>query len=249
MTGIVTVSLLAQAPSSVTNTVNQIVERTIETVVPSNTGNTVQTVKETTVVVKEDDLVTESISKSLGMTARVYQDIATSSQVVGLAIPLGPNTIVTDSSIVSGDHLIHVGNNLGVYTVSKTVPEIGIAVLVPKSASSTLAATFRVGDTTSLKLGQSAIGITSVTQEKVAIGSVSARYTLSDVGTGQTKLSVRAIETNLSNTFVPGTPLINIFGDVIGISTAVSQLSGKGVFVAMSDITNLLKSASSTPSN
>src|SRR3990167_10920392 len=66
-TGIVTVSLMDQAPPSITRTINQIVERTVEKVVPAavpaSQGAAAATViKETTVVVKNDDLVAQSIA-------------------------------------------------------------------------------------------------------------------------------------------------------------------------------------------
>ena len=68
-TGIVTVSLMDQAPPSVTRTINQIVERTVEKVVPAAVTSASQgaaaamVTKETTVVVKNDDLVAQSIAK------------------------------------------------------------------------------------------------------------------------------------------------------------------------------------------
>src|SRR3989338_8958132 len=59
-TGIVTVSLMDQAPEGVTRIINQIVERTVETVAPTQ-GAAVATT-ETTVVVKQDELVPQSIA-------------------------------------------------------------------------------------------------------------------------------------------------------------------------------------------
>src|SRR3989344_3153329 len=64
-TGIVTVSLVNQAPPGITQTVNRIVERTVERVVPDvklTQGAAVVTT-EKTVVVKEDDLIAEAIGK------------------------------------------------------------------------------------------------------------------------------------------------------------------------------------------
>ena len=60
-TGIVTVSLMDQAPAGVTKVVNQIVEHTIEKVVPSTQGAAAVTT-EKTVVVKDDDLAAQSIA-------------------------------------------------------------------------------------------------------------------------------------------------------------------------------------------
>ena len=56
VTGIVTVTLLGQAPPGVTKTINQIVERTVQTVVPATQGAAATTVTQKTVVVKDDDL-------------------------------------------------------------------------------------------------------------------------------------------------------------------------------------------------
>ena len=65
-TGIVTVTLLDQAPPAVTQTINRIVERTVERVVPASPSgpSVITTVKETTIVVKEEDLITESIDRN-----------------------------------------------------------------------------------------------------------------------------------------------------------------------------------------
>src|SRR6185295_199578 len=60
VTGIVSVSLMDQAPASVTRTINQIVEHTVEKVVPTTQG--AATITEKTVVVKDDDLAAQSIA-------------------------------------------------------------------------------------------------------------------------------------------------------------------------------------------
>ena len=62
-TGIVTVSLMDQAPPAIAQTVNRIVERTVEKVVslPSQTAAAVTTEK--TVVIKESDLISDAVAK------------------------------------------------------------------------------------------------------------------------------------------------------------------------------------------
>jgi len=250
-TGIVTVSLLAAVPTGVTQTINQVVERTIQTIVPTNIATSVTT-KETTVVVKEDDLITASISASLGKTGRVFAGVATTTPIVGLAAQIGPALFVTDSSIVDKDHLVIVGGIMAVYTVSQQFPDIGIAFLVPKDPNTKLGAPFRIGDVGAIKLGATTIALVSVTQERVVIGAVSSRTTSTDVVPvkGVSAISVRNIDTNINANLVSGTPLVNIFGDLVGISTSVSQASGgNGSFIAASDLVTLLSSsrASSTP--
>ena len=245
-TGIVTVSLLAQAPPAVTNTVNQIVERTVETVLPATDSKPSTTIKETTVVVKEEDLITKSISESFGKTVRVYSGVATSSSVVGLAA-LTPLGVIADSSVVDGEHLVMVGGVSAVYSVQAEYPEIGVALLVPKDSKETLKGGFLIGATDSLKLGQTAIGLLSVTNERVQIGAVSSRSPLADVAKkDKSVVGVRTVDTNIAGALVAGTPLVNIFGDFIGIST---YMTPTGSFVSASDIALLLAApaATSTP--
>ncbi|MES2014832.1 MAG: hypothetical protein V4437_03440 [Patescibacteria group bacterium] len=249
-TGIVTVTLLAQAPPAVTQTINQVVERTIETIVPDSTKPV--STKETTVVVKEDDLITDSISKSLGRTGRVFSGVATTTSVVGLAAQIGPAMLITDSSIVDKDHLVSIGGVSAVFTVSQRFPDIGIAILIPKDSGTVLGAPFQVGNVSALKLGATTVALVSVTQERVAIGAVASRTNSTDVvpQKGAVPVAVHNIDTNITASLVPGTPLVNIFGDLVGISTSVSELSGgNGTFIATSDILSVLSAshASSTP--
>lgn len=239
-TGIVTVSLLAQAPPAVTNTVNQVVERTIETIVPADSGGKTTTVKETTVVVKEDDLITASIAQSFGKTGRVHQNTASTSPVSGLAAEIGNGLILTDASLVDKDHLVSFSNGEAVFSVVQKFPTLGVAVLGPKDASSTPpGAPYRVGDANALKLGQTVIALVSVTSERVSIGAVASKSALADVGK-ENKVSVRTIDTNITADIIPGTPLMNIFGDLVGVYTGASALNGRGSFVAASDIGAIL---------
>jgi S1-C subfamily serine protease len=104
-TGIVTVSLIDQAPASVTKTVNRIVERTIEKVVPAETQSASVVTKET-VVVKADDLVVEALEKNAGSVARIQKILGEgeTAKKVFAALALIINKegmIVTDSSVLS----------------------------------------------------------------------------------------------------------------------------------------------------
>jgi len=250
-TGIVTVTLLAQAPPAVTQTVNRIVERTVETVVPKDSGPTQVITKETTIIVKEDDLITDSVAKSLGKTGRVFSGTSTSSPVSALATQIAPGALVTDANFVDKEHLVQIGNTTDLFVVSKRFPEIGIAVLTPKATSTQLTNSFKVGDTNSVKLGQTVVALVSVANERVSIGSVAARFVFADIQTEEKKIvSVKAIDTNIATALVPGTPLVNINGDLLGISTSLSKAnSGLGAFISASDIAELLAAprATSTP--
>lgn len=231
-TGIVTVSLLAQAPSAVTQTVNQIIERTVQTVVP-DTGTQIIT-KETTVVVKEDDLVTKSVADSLSRIGRIHANAATSSPVIAVGSITGSGLLVTDSSAVSGTHAVTFDGDMFLYEVSNTMSEIGIAYLTATGTAPTRSA-FKIADAGSLRLGQTVIGLFGEKEDRIGMTTVSGLAALATVKVGESSISVRAVATTLGAP-MPGTPLITIFGDLVGISTSVSRASDRDSFVAMSDI-------------
>lgn len=235
-TGIVTVALLAQAPPAVTQTVNHVIQRTVETVAPS-TGVTT-TVKETTVVVKEDELLSSSISNAFGKLGVVHETEATSSPVIALGIPIGL-LLLTDAAIVTDVHAVEIGGATLFYKVEKKISEVGVVVL--KLVDGKAPAGFRVGDTGQMKLGQSVIVIPSASGARVGIGAITARYTIGRVGEGEEEVIIRAIDTNIGGKIASGAPLLNAFGDVVGISTMLSQgpAGGIGTFVSISDLSAL----------
>lgn len=250
-TGIVTVSLLAQAPPAVTQTVNRVIERTIETVVPAEGQQASVVTKETTVVVKEDDLITQSIQDSFEKIARIHEGTSTSSPIVALGAIIGNGTIVTDRTFVSDEHAVVVADGTYRFTVSATVPEAGIAILTATGTAPSAGA-FKSVDAGSLKLGQTVIGIYGARSDRVAMSVLAGTGTLAKVGTGEDVASVRGLDTTIDATLTPGAPLVTIFGELVGVSTPVSRADGKGSFIAYSDIAAILsksaeESATTTP--
>lgn len=242
-TGIVTVSLLAQTPPAITQTINRVVERTVETVVPSENQSASVVTKETTVVVKEDDLITESIDNGFGQIVRIHEGVATTSTIVALGAVTGNGTIITDLSRAEEEHAVSFGGEHYQYIVSATIPELGIAFLTATGTAPTIPA-FKGVDASSLKLGQTTIALYGASSERVATGIVSAVSELETVVVGEGEVSTHVVETTLSETITPGTPLITIFGELVGISTYVSREDGKGSFVAFGDVTAVLDARS-----
>lgn len=247
-TGIVTVSLLAQAPPAITQTVNRVIERTVETVVPSENQTASVITKETTVVVKEDDLITKSISDSFGKIARIYEGTATSTPILALGAVVGNGTIITDLAMVSGEHAVSIGGNTYRYVVTDKIPDISIAILTATGTAPTISA-FKIADRASIKLGQTLIGLYGARSDRVAMNTLAGSSELAKVGKGDTALAVTALHTTADTTLTPGTPLVTIFGELAGISTAQSRLESRGTFVAYSDIVAILDQAASTASS
>jgi hypothetical protein len=242
-TGIVTVSLLAQTPPAITQTINRVVERTVETVVPSQNQSASVVTKETTVVVKEDDVIAQSISNGFGGVARIYEGIATSSPIIALGAVTGNGTIVTDLSQVSKEHTVSVNGEFYRYVVSAKIPELGIAFMVATGTAPTVAA-FKGVDVSSIKLGQTMIGLYGARSNRVAMSVASSVADLKEVKAGDEAIQAHVIETTITETITAGTPLINIFGDLVGISTGVSRTDGKGSFISFGDVTAILNASS-----
>ncbi len=240
-TGIVTVSLLAQAPPAVPQTINHIIQRTVETVAPSTITSetpTTETVKETTVIVKEDELLSNTITASFAKLGIVHGGVGTSTPVVALGIPVG-NMLITDSTAASDTHTVEFGDSILTYKFETKFAEVGIAVL--RLTEGKAPTGFRIADTGQTKLGQSVVVLPSASGSRVGIGAITARYTLGRIGDDADETSIRAIETNIGSKPLVGAPLLNAFGDLLGVSSAVSQGSagGAGTYVALSDLAPL----------
>ena len=106
-TGIITVSLLQQAPPIVTGAINNVIERTIEKVVPADDSAP----KVQTIVIKEDDLITEALSAGFEETGGIFShtdatvDAPASDTLTSLGVLVDANgTFVTTGNYSPGAH-------------------------------------------------------------------------------------------------------------------------------------------------
>jgi len=105
-TGIMTTSLLQEAPLEVTRNINRIVEKTIETVtIP---GVTTPGQKEiTTVIVKEEDMIVSSIDKNIKSIVRINEK----DSVTGLISFYGLGLVINKDGIIAADRKVTtIGN-------------------------------------------------------------------------------------------------------------------------------------------
>ena len=281
-TGIVTVTLLDQAPPAVTQTINRIVERTIERVVPASPSSPsiITTEKETTIVVKEEDLITESIERNKQYLVRLVRasDVVVETEipliegeegevdqnqsineisVIGLGIIVrADGLLVTDRSIVSEEKdlkgITENGSilNVTVVSVDNTSPVALLQLEIPEGQ--TFAGVQFIGGD-SLKLGQTVIALSGEERTNVAIGIVSDLVyqdilISSPEGSeeeNKTMTVLKNINTTITASVIAGGPLLNIFGEVIGIRITDTQ-KGEGLYVPVhfilshiSEVTNL----------
>ncbi len=96
-TGITTVTLMQQAPSSVTVPINRIVQQTVEKIVPVE-GKT------QTVIIKEEDLIVDAIEKSQPAVVSITKEV-TDVDGKDIEVSAGRGIVVSDKGIVVADKM------------------------------------------------------------------------------------------------------------------------------------------------
>ncbi len=209
-TGIVTVSLIEEAPADVTRVVQRVVERTVEQVTPETQQATIIT-KEKTIIVKEADLIAAAIAENKGKIVSLVRSDSQTFVSLGVFIEKNGLLAVGASELLDG----------GLYSIDLGGEEL-VPVEVIYEGGARDVALLEAGEgvrlgvekitpsETSIQLGQTVvafIGGGSITQGIVT--------ELSEGGSIGTSIS--------SDKIAPGAPLINVDGEVVGISTGASR--------------------------
>lgn len=227
-TGIVTVSLMDQAPPAIAQTVNRVIERTVEAVAPVATGQAAATVvtQEKTVVVKESDLISQAVTKITPSIVRVYASSDADAPFLGLGMVLDTKgTVVADSSSLGDTADVYMqlldGTKVRAYVRGRD-KDTGFAFLVATSTGTTTPAWHPATVASDhAVLGQTVVSLSGKAIPRIAQGLVTALPTDS------------TIDTSISpDTIFGGSPLIDTDGDLIGVSTGVSRASSQSAFLS-----------------
>lgn len=260
-TGIVTVSLLDQAPPAVTRTINRVVERTVERVVPDTSRQSAAvTTKEVTVVVKEEDLITASIEKNAKSMVRLYTVAADEAARVFLGLGILVNKeglIATDASLVVDKASYAIVTSDGksfTATVILQSNDIALLRVAKDKDDKTTFAPVSFAGTDSLKLGQTVIALGGGERAQIAMGVIAGLIeesaTSSETATSSPKAALALIDTTISSkAVIAGSPLINIFGEVIGLNTVTSRKTSSGAFTPTQNLPGLAEEAMKTKEN
>lgn len=215
-TGIVTVSLINQAPPGVTRTINQIVERTVEKVVPQATQGAAAVTTEKTVVVKEDDLTAQSIASVqkgiIRITARGGDQLIARGIIIdkkGMA--LTDRGALVSSGYETFDAILRSGERVPL-TVRPASTTTSIAIADVAVGTSTGFAPATLVDISKLQLGQSVIRIGGKGGDTIGVGVIASLPARHGEGVSDT------IEASIASA-TPGSVLLTLFGEVIGIAT------------------------------
>lgn len=227
-TGIVTVSLVNQAPPGVTRTINQIVEHTVEKVVPATEGVGValgrtQTVTEKTVVVKDDDLAAQSIAKMQKSLVRIVSRGGVLLLSRGVIVTAQGTAFADQDALLNSDYrqfdaILADGKR---YPASLRPAAKGQALAVIDIAvgTSTGFVPAPLADISKVQLGQSVIRIGGGGADTVSTGVVAS---LQDAHPGLIESSVSSV--------TPGSLLMTLFGEVVGITTGQARATGPSFY-------------------
>jgi len=245
-TGIVTVTLVDQAPPAVTQTINRVVERTVEQVVTEEGqvagAGTETVIKEVQVVVKESNLITDAVSKVGKSVVRIYtlgEQSEDSSDMRGSFLSLGL-VISREGFVATESSLVAPGVSYVVETADGSLFEariknkssnrpIAILEINKDSAGDVVFPPVAFSDTPSLQLGESVLTLSGKSRTIVVTGIVSDLVLVtSESGEGE---YVSGIKTNIDDDSVLfGAPLVDLFGEVIGFYTKDSGGEEKAIY-------------------
>ncbi len=236
---IIGVAMLEEAPPVIAQTVNRVVERTVERVVPSGQPAAVNTVTEKTVIVKESDAIAQAVTAANASIVRLYtggkdaegKDI---DVFLGLGIVFKDDgTILTDSATLPAGSIFvaRADGQRATATRAQSDEATGLALL--QAATTTVDgqplswSPVKVAHSDSA-LGKSVVAISGKISTRIGDGIVTA------LPEGDSKLFV---ETNIPTGAIAfGSPLINSDGELEGISTSVSRAQAENSFLASAAI-------------
>ena len=232
-TGIVTVALMDQAPPGVTQTINRVVEKTIEKVVQAPNQAAAVITKET-IVIKTDDLVVGAVeknSKSLVLIESIGDGGARSVEGFGLTIS-SKGIIVASKQIISGTETYEGKFSDGVTLALDVIGDsgdLGVIFLMPKKDIGKDAdpkksfAISVIGNSDALKLGQAIVSIggeRSIVVQSGIVSSLPHKTITKETDGKKEEVSVlTGIETDIKGYKTLGSILVNLSGEVVGFFT------------------------------
>ena len=227
-TGIVTVVLLEQAPLEVTQTINRVVERTIERVVtaPSDT-------KVREVITNPEDLIVKAVSSASPSLVRIVRTqgldpVASSTAVTarlyrGAGFVVAPEGFIVASSRTTeaeeGQTFAYAAvfkdGTLLPLTQVKTFSTEGVTVFQPAVKNSLKNGIGLARSASSLSLGRTVIvPALGPDTDSIGLGVVSAV-------SGGSASSTPRLETSISgNAVIVGAPIIDTAGVLVGMQTS-----------------------------
>lgn len=231
-TGIVTVSLMGQAPPAIAQTVNRVIERTVEKVIPAGQTAAVVT-QQKTIVIKESDLIAQAVDRVSPSLVRLYTTNASGTAIFlgfGVVLDASGALAADGSALESGDATAELSDGSHVHaSVSSRDASSGIAYLQAGTTTTEGKAVHWspiVVSTAHPVLGETVVALSGRTVPRIAAGIITALFPAKGEGP-------QAIDTDISaDSIVSGSPLVDTDGSLIGVSTGTARASSPSGFVS-----------------
>jgi len=230
-TGIVTVTLVNQAPQPITHTISKVVEKLVPKEVPIKEKTVIFSNEENLVkVIKEASLAVVSV---MAATAKDLTATTTNEEVGKKPMPAGSGFFVSKDGIVLTNRHI-VGDEELKYIVTTSDGNIFPATVISRSSSQDIAILkaegnnfnfIPLGDSKNINVGQTAValgGDSGEFQNTVSVGVVSGLNKIAAAvgAVSQTEDLVALIQIDaVTNPGNSGGPLVDLNGRAIGINT------------------------------
>ncbi|MBI5140434.1 MAG: trypsin-like peptidase domain-containing protein [Candidatus Vogelbacteria bacterium] len=241
-TGIITVTLLDQSPPGITQTINRVVERTIERVTPGKTE-----IKETKVLLTEEDILKDIVVAVKPSLARIFlnSELVSAETVTPITADIGSPVEINNQAALPFARIAardEVGTGFivsaeGLVVTSSSVPldpSVEYLVFVNKKEYSAKVVTsdrdagfsllkidnkdntkflLVAFDSAPIYLGQTVFALgNNLDRTTAAIGIVNSVSDSTELSLGSYKTTIKSDDTNI------GGPLLNSGGRVIGIN-------------------------------
>ncbi len=224
-TAVMTVTLLSEAPPTVTQTVNRIVERTVETAAqaPLPTIPGIAAPAKETIIIRDEDLLSAAIRADAGRRVLIYKGATTTAPIAtGTFLPDKRAVVTATGAALPKEATIEFANGT---TVEASLSRPGATLTIYGFSDTAALPSATIPDliaSAGLNQGQTLVALT---REGAAVSGIIAIVDES---------GIRANVTGVP----PGAAAVNISGDIIGIATAVP-----GVFAPADRINTLLSEA------
>ena len=221
---IMTYSLLSEAPATITQTINRVVERTIETVVPADNKKPEVVTREVTVVVKEEDLVIDAIKKNESSLVRI-EEVTSGiiSRFTAFGIILHKSGLIatskTDfSSRAKFEAVLSDNTKVTLQKIATSTPNFSFFRVENGGGREFSGAV--LGDSNSLQLGQTIISIKGIERNTVSIGRISGFSASSPNSATASSSKYSLIETDVASGEI-GSPALNLNGELMGVGNGL----------------------------
>jgi hypothetical protein len=226
-TGITVVSLMQQSPEPVTQTINRVIERTVETVTQQPVEDIKNLISQkptpskevVTVVVNQEDQSINAVSKNENSIARIVLNTKGEEFVTLGLVYNQAGDLIVDKRMIDRrtTYAAYYGSKRFLVKYASGSETNDFITLKVQGENPNDFVTATLGDSNGLKLAQSVISLSGTKQTSVGIGEIES---LNQAGDG----SLISIDTSVNGQNVlNGSVLLNLQGAVIGIKVYTTE--------------------------